>query len=182
MKPTAAPRLWSWTVLLLCAAALRLVSAQGPPVDSNDTAMGDSEPFHIPGQHLAVCMLQHLPTLLVNVELPASKQRCLGVGPKVRVILPKQYAALGVQGLLGAAKLNVTAGTLLMGVKRGIDNWNDFSSANGIQGWSDATPVCQWTGILCSSAGRVIGMYAAALPYSKSSQLSCVILIGATSK
>ena len=63
-----------------------------------------------------------------------------------------------------------------MGVKRGIDNWNDFSSANGILGWSDGTPICQWTGILCSSAGRVIGMYAATSP-ADSSQFNKAVII-----
>lgn len=39
----------------------------------------------------------------------------------------------------------------LLGQKELITNWDDFSIANGIVGWSNETlaDVCSWTGITC---------------------------------
>lgn len=43
----------------------------------------------------------------------------------------------------------------LLAQRDAIDNWADFSEANGLSGWSDGTPVCEWSGIACSASGAV---------------------------
>ncbi len=45
--------------------------------------------------------------------------------------------------------------TLLLELRDSIENWQQFSTANAITGWSNDVPVCVWGGITCSEEGRV---------------------------
>lgn len=37
----------------------------------------------------------------------------------------------------------------LMQQRKAITNWDAFAAANNYSGWADATPFCDWTGIIC---------------------------------
>ena len=37
----------------------------------------------------------------------------------------------------------------LLAQRQAISNWDAFAAANNIAGWDAATPVCNWTGIVC---------------------------------
>ncbi|KAL4422105.1 hypothetical protein ABPG77_003390 [Micractinium sp. CCAP 211/92] len=46
--------------------------------------------------------------------------------------------------------------TKLLAQKDAIENWGEFSEANGLSGWSNGTPVCEWSGVACSKGGHVV--------------------------
>lgn len=45
--------------------------------------------------------------------------------------------------------------TKLLAQRDAIDNWGEFSEANGLSGWNESTPVCEWSGVACSAGGAV---------------------------
>ncbi|KAL4451789.1 hypothetical protein ABPG75_007451 [Micractinium tetrahymenae] len=71
--------------------------------------------------------------------------------------LPLLSLLLAAQALvcaLGAVVASSDAAKLLA-QKDAIDNWGDFSEATGLAGWSDGTPVCEWSGVACSAGGAI---------------------------
>lgn len=50
---------------------------------------------------------------------------------------------------------NNAAATKLLAQRDAIDNWGEFSEANGLSGWNESTPVCEWSGVACSAGGAV---------------------------
>eukprot|EP00884_Botryococcus_braunii_P000598 jgi/Botrbrau1/10539/Bobra.7_1s0018.2 len=39
-----------------------------------------------------------------------------------------------------------------------VTNWPDFKTSNSLYGWDSTSPPCTWTGVQCSSLGRVTGL------------------------
>jgi hypothetical protein len=51
----------------------------------------------------------------------------------------------------------LTAAEALLAQRGAVTNWPQFAAANGIRGWDDSLPLCQWSGVVCSEEleGRV---------------------------
>eukprot|EP00887_Chlorella_sp_A99_P003887 scaffold11.g3887.t1 len=46
----------------------------------------------------------------------------------------------------------------LLKLRDAASNWAEWSAARGIRGWDDTTPMCIWTGVVCTPGGRVASL------------------------
>jgi hypothetical protein len=52
------------------------------------------------------------------------------------------------------------AGDILLQLRDSIDNWPLFQNSSDLKGWDNASPVCNWSGVICSSDNRVVQLCA----------------------
>ncbi|KAI7837019.1 hypothetical protein COHA_009097 [Chlorella ohadii] len=68
---------------------------------------------------------------------------------------PPGVSWLQVPGSTGRRDLDVQS---LLQLRDAVENWDEFSSANGFQGWNDTSsvPVCSWSGVTCADDGTIL--------------------------
>jgi hypothetical protein len=53
---------------------------------------------------------------------------------------------------------SLSAVQILLIFRSSIENWAEYAQANKIQGWSNAIPVCTWSGISCTDTGDIASL------------------------